>query len=147
MTIQPVSEYDAPEILELIQKYFPYLEINFDLFVKRIHHPQFFLQKSMERDRLAGFSEWQIIDLKNKIVRLNGIAVKPPFQRRGYATALLKKGEEWVETQKMKKIILLVAETNIAAKKMYQKNGYSFSRINLKKINGEIAEIWEKRLK
>ena len=144
--IERVTEYDAPEILELILKYFPYLENDLPLLLKRILDSHFFLQKCMVNERLAGFSEWQIIDSEKKIVRLNGIVVKPMHQRKGYATALLEKGEEWARKKKANKIILLVAETNMGAKKMYQKEGYSFSRWNLKKINGEKAEIWEKKI-
>ncbi len=142
----PASEYDAPEILPLIQTYFPYTEMTFDTLLERMHHPHFIFHKSMEKEQFTGYAEWQIVDQKKKILRLNGMAVKPAHQKKGHATELLRAGEKWARKKKMNGQTLLVAASNATAKKLYQKNGFVFARMHLKKIDGEKTEVWEKKL-
>jgi ribosomal protein S18 acetylase RimI-like enzyme len=140
--IQKVSEYDTAEILPLIQKYFPYVEMNFDLLTKRIHHPKFHYSKSVESGIITGYAEWEL--LENHTARLNGIVVKPNYRKKGHAQALLEEGENFCKEKKIKKIILLVAKENTSAKKLYEKNNYCFSNMHLKKVDGKETEVWEK---
>lgn len=144
--ILPVVEEDARDILPLIQEYFPYYNLDLDKLVKRIQSPKFWFHKSIEKNQLTGFAEWEIIDEKNKILRLNGIAVFPRFQGKGYAHALMRKGEEDARVRGIKKITLLVGENNQPAKELYEKNEYQFVRMHSKKIAGQVAEVWEKNL-
>ena len=143
---QLASEYDTAEILPLIQTYFPYTEMTFDTLLGRLHHPHFVFHKNVENGQLTGYAEWQLVDAKQKMVRLNGVVVKPSFQKRGHATQLLRAGEAWAQKKKMKTLTLLVASANVPAKQLYEKNGFSFVRMHLKKINGEKTEVWEKIL-
>ena len=90
MTIEPVNEYDAAEILLLIQEHFPYMNMGFERLVNRIHHPAFFYQKTIDQENLAGYAEWQVMYPSKKILQLNGIVVKPWYQRRGHGSALMR---------------------------------------------------------
>lgn len=143
--IQSVSEYDCAEILPLIQTHFPYVEMDFERLKKRIHHPKFFYQKSTEKEIITGYAEWE--KLENNTIRLNGIAVKPNYRKKGHAQKLLEKGEKHFKQKNgIKKIILLVEKENAPAKKLYEKNDYHFSRMHLKKVDGKETEVWEKKL-
>ncbi len=144
--IEPASEYDASEIAALIQTYFSYTNIDFDAQLRRMKYPWLYFERSMENGVFTGFAEWEILSKKKGLVRLNGMAIKPNHRRKGHASVLIKGGEKWAKQKGMKKIMLLVAESNEAAKKLYEKNGYTKAGINPKKIEGKVSEIWEKNL-
>lgn len=146
MIVEPVNEYDAAEILLLIEEHFPYMEMEFEQLVKRINHPSFLFQKTMENDNLAGYAEWQIVDAQNKIVQLNGIVVKPWYQGKGHGNALLNEGEKWAKKKEMKLLTLIVAEANQNAQQLYREHGFAFSHMHPKRINGEKAQVWEKKI-
>lgn len=147
MPIESVSEYDAAEILHLIQEHFPYMEMTFERLVKRINHSSFLFHKSMENENLAGFAEWQTPKLGERVIQLNGIVVKPWYQRKGHGKALLNAGEKWARQKKFGKIRLLVASNNTSAKKMYHGAGFLFRKMHNRRIGGERAEVWEKNLR
>ncbi len=144
--IEPVSEYDATEILSLIEEYFPYVTMDFDKLVRRIHSPRFIFHKSMEKEQFTGYAEWEILDEKKKLIRLNGIVIIPRFREKKHASALLEKGEATAKQKGMKTITLLVMESNSPAQKLYKKHDYSYARPHTHKINGEKTQVWEKKL-
>ena len=144
--ILPVSENDAVHILHLIQEYFPYFHMDLEKLVRRIHSSQYWCYKSVEKEQITGYAEWEIVNEKNKIIRLNGIAVFPRFHGKGFASALLKRGEEDARSRGMKKLTLIVGENNQPARELYRKMGFEFVRPNLEKIDGQKAEVWEKNL-
>jgi len=143
---QAAREEDAKEILALIQEYFPYTQIDEFELARRMSAPEFFYHMAREKNAFVGYAEWEITDEKNGIIRLNGIAILPKFRGKGCANMLMQEGEKNAQEQKIKKMILLVAEKNNAAKKLYEKNNWKFSRMHVKKINGENTEVWEKSL-
>ncbi|MEK6821127.1 MAG: GNAT family N-acetyltransferase [archaeon] len=146
MTIRNIEKKDLPKIMELIEEYFAYTEMSEDDILQRMKSPQYFYQKSTEKNAFAGYAEWEIIHAKKGIVRLNGICVLPEFKRRGHGTKLLLAGEEKAREKGMKKICLFVGEINENAKKMYEKNGYAFIRKHDRTIDRKPAEVWEKKL-
>ncbi|MBM3282319.1 MAG: GNAT family N-acetyltransferase [Candidatus Diapherotrites archaeon] len=141
------TEKDIPQIAPLIQEYFPYTQIDEFELARRMASPVFFYHIAREKNTFAGYAEWEIIDEKNRIVRLNGIAILPKFQGKGLAHALMNAGESMAREKKMQKMILLVSETNNEAKKLYEKNKWNYSRTHIKKINGKKTEVWEKEIK
>lgn len=144
--IEPAAEVDAPEILALIQEYFSYVNMDFDALLRRMRYPWIYIEKSVENGVLTGFSDWEIIDKKNRVVRLNGIATKPAYRGKGHAVALLESGETWAKKKGMKTLTLFVSETNAPAKQLYEQSGYTKMGLHLKKINGNVSEVWEKDL-
>lgn len=146
LTIEPAHDYDAPEILALIETYFSYVNMYFEALIRRMSYPWFYYEKSMEGDVLTGFAEWEIIDKRKKTVRLNGMAVKPAYRGKGHAKALLESGEAWARKKGMVMLTLLVAEPNVTAQDLYERNGFVKVGTNPQKINGEVAQIWEKKL-
>jgi len=144
--IKPASENESRKILPLIQEYFSYTQIDEKELAWRIHSPKHFYHCVHEKSQFAGYAEWEIIDAEKKIIRLNGIAVLPEFRGRGCAHALLHEGECVAREKGMKKMTLLVAEKNNAAKELYAHNKWVFARKHLRKINGENTEVWEKTL-
>lgn len=145
-TITMAAEKDVTHILPLIQEYFSYTEIGEEELLRRLHSAKFIFHRAEEK-QFCGYTEWEIIDAENKIIRLNGIAVLSEFRGKGNSDELLRAGEKIAREKGMKKMILLVAENNSAAKELYTRNKWKFSRAHLKKINGEKTEVWEKNLR
>lgn len=146
VTIRIAQQADAKDILPLIQAYFSYTKIDEKELLHRINSDQFIYHCAQQNNQIAGFAEWEIIDDAEKIIRLNGIAVRPEFRERGIARALMEEGEHAAREKGMKKLTLLVSETNHAAQKVYAESQWNYSRKHLKKINGESAEVWEKNI-
>ncbi len=144
--IQAVSPEDVKTILPLIQEYFPYYHMGADNLLRRINAHQYWCYKSVEKETITGYAEWEIVSEEKKIIRLNGIAVFPRYQGKGFATALMKKGEADAKSRGMKKLTLIVGENNQPAKMMYRKQGWNYARVHLQKIAGQVAEVWEKNL-
>lgn len=138
---------DAKDILPLIQEYFSYTEIDENELTRRLGDATFVYHIAREDTNFKGYAEWEIIDTKNKTIRLNGIATQKEFQGKGVAHSLMQAGEKTARKKGIKKMVLLVASTNHAAKELYAKNGWNFSRTHIKKINGEKTEVWEKELR
>jgi [ribosomal protein S18]-alanine N-acetyltransferase len=71
---------------------------------------------------LIGFAEFQpVLDE----CQLFSIAVLPAWQQRGYGTLLLQAVLEEAKTQALRHCVLEVRESNLAARRLYSKLGFS----------------------
>lgn len=48
------------------------------------------------------------------------VAVGPDFQKRGFGAAIVAEGERWLADQKVRKVLLLVRETNTSVVRFYE---------------------------
>jgi len=60
---------------------------------------------------------------------LNELYVDPACRRQGYAEAMLANIENWLKQREIRYIALATGENNIAAQKLYAKNGYDVDGI------------------
>ncbi|MFH0970842.1 MAG: GNAT family N-acetyltransferase [Candidatus Diapherotrites archaeon] len=142
----PAKIEDTSSIVQFIQRYFPYTTIDEQEVKHRIQSNGFIFNKIMQNKKIIGYAEWEMVEEKKETIRLNGIAVLPEYQQKGNGTMLLQEGEKEAKKRGIKKIQLYVGETNMPAKQAYAKNGYAYTRPHLRKINGEKAEVWEKKI-
>ncbi len=52
------------------------------------------------------------------------LATDPDYQTRGFATEIVRHGEEWLRKQGVPKVQLLIRPENLGAKRFYQRAGY-----------------------
>ncbi|MBN1324654.1 MAG: ribosomal protein S18-alanine N-acetyltransferase [Alphaproteobacteria bacterium] len=90
-----------------------------------------------------GFIVWRVVMDEAEIIT---IGVRPDFRKTGMAAAMLTIAENEIKKSNVKKIFLEVAENNIPARKLYEKNGYKQIGIRPKYYDGIDAILMEKRL-
>jgi len=64
------------------------------------------------------FREW------NRLGQLHGLAVAPDSKRRGVASALVRRAEEFVRRQRGRGVYADTPETNVIARGFYEASGY-----------------------
>ena len=141
--IHPCIGSDAPELLRLMDEFFPYIEADFASVLDRLHDEQFTFLKFEYQEQLLGYIEFETLEEMPWTVRLNGIAVRKDAQGQGVGKDLMLAGIEAMREKGFEKIFLLVASDNIAAKKMYEQLGFKFLQLHEHLIAGKEAEEWE----
>ena len=76
------------------------------------------------------------------------IAVAPSWRRRGVASALLQHGFDLAHNKGVKKVLLEVRTTNLAAQRLYRHNGFQLigKRPNYYPQTGEAALLYMKKI-
>lgn len=90
-----------------------------------------------------GFVVWRVVADEAEIIT---IGVHPDARKSGIATAMLTLIENDVKKRNGKKIFLEVADDNIAARKLYESNGYKQIAVRPKYYDGIDAILMEKQL-
>ena len=62
----------------------------------------------------------------NQLCQIQGLAVSPEYQRRGAASALVRRAEEFARTKHARGIYVDTPTTNIGGRKFYEAVGYRF---------------------
>jgi ribosomal protein S18 acetylase RimI-like enzyme len=80
-------------------------------------------------DVLVGVSEGRIV--ASVLVGHDGhrgwlyyVAVNPDYQKRGYGAAIVAAGERWLSDRQVRKVMLLVRDTNTAVLSFYERLQY-----------------------
>jgi ribosomal-protein-alanine N-acetyltransferase len=141
MQIEPIAERDLPEIISLIKREFPYVEIRIEKIRERIASRRVFVFKAVENKELLGFVEAEM--LAPSIARINGLTVKPEERNKGIATALLEHMIDFLQSKGAKRIMLLVKQGNDEAKKLYETKGFKFMGLYQRQIDQSIVEEME----
>jgi len=141
MEIKQIEEKDFQEILSLIRKEFPYVAISVEKIKERLESKRIFVFKAVESGELLGFVEAEI--LEEDIARINGLTVKPEHRKKGAATALLEKMLEFLEEKGIKRVMLLVKQSNDEAKKLYSQKGFRFMGLYQREIDRAMVEEME----
>ena len=141
MQITRVEEKDIPEILALIKKEFPYLQVDLEKIRERITSGRIMVLKAAEKNALLGFIETEF--LEGGIARINGLTVKPEHRKEGVATGLLEEMLKQLELKGIARVLLLVKQSNDEAKKIYQQKGFQFVGLYQREIDGAIVEEME----
>jgi ribosomal protein S18 acetylase RimI-like enzyme len=140
--INKVEESDIEDILSIINEAFPYVTFSKELIKEKLKNKDFFLVKLHQKNILVGFLELEFIS--KEIVRLNAIFISEAFRGQGFATELLKKAIHECKRKRVKKIFLLVKEENIAAKELYKKRKFNFTKFHDKELDSSKIEVWER---
>jgi [ribosomal protein S18]-alanine N-acetyltransferase len=139
-----IVEEDIPDILSIINTEFPYTTFNETILLDKISNNNFFLIKIIKNKELIGFAEVEFI---SEEARLNAIFVTDSFRNKGIGKKLLNKCIKEIKRRKIKKIFLLVKESNNTAKKLYLKIGFNFEKNHNKIIDDSIIEVWSIKTK
>ncbi len=141
--VKRVSENDVNEILLIIDFVFPYTCFDKKTILKKLQSDNFFLIKVVKKNLFVGFAEIEFFK-KDSLARLNAIFVSDEFRRKGIGKLLLGNCFKELEKQKIKKIFLLVKESNIIAKDFYKNNSFCFEKLHDKILDDSIIEVWSK---
>jgi ribosomal-protein-alanine N-acetyltransferase len=90
-----------------------------------------------------GFIVWRVVVDEAEIIT---IGVHPDFRGTGIASAMLVLAESEIAKAGVQKIFLEVAEDNLPARKLYEKNGYKQIAKRPKYYDGIDAMLMEKIL-
>lgn len=123
MIIEEVSLSDVKKIAEMELKYIyhPYSE---SVLIEMLKNPNCLAYKAVEGGETVGYISGQfVIDEFN----INNVVVKEAYRRKGIASALLSEVVKQCKREKIIKIYLEVAQSNEAAKNLYEKFGFKFS--------------------
>jgi ribosomal protein S18 acetylase RimI-like enzyme len=69
---------------------------------------------------------------------MQDLAVRPEYERRGVATALIAAAEHEARRRHAAKIRLEVSVANAAARRLYQRNGYTLAAQDPRRVDGII---------
>ena len=141
MEISNIEERDIQEVLGLIKKEFPYLQISAEKIKERIESKKVFVLKATEKKKLLGFIEAEI--LEDEIARINGLTVKPEYREKGVAAAMLERMTSFLKEKGIKRVMLLVKQTNEEAKRLYEQKGFRFIGLYQREIDQSVVEEME----
>ncbi|MDD3159808.1 MAG: GNAT family N-acetyltransferase [Candidatus ainarchaeum sp.] len=144
MQIKKITEKDIIELNKIIKTEFSYTNFTNDKLIEKINLSNFYLIKLIDKSKLIGFLEIEQID--NEKARLNAIYIDNKYRRKGLATKLINNGLKQSKKNGIKTIFLLVKEKNDIAKKVYEKNGFNYTKEHDKIIENSVIEIYEKTL-
>ncbi len=126
-----------------MDEFFPYIEADFASVLDRLHDENFTFLKFHYQEQLLGYIEFEALEERPSVVRLNGIAVRKDAQGQGIGKNLMLAGMHAVREKGFDKIFLLVEKENDRAKKLYTELGFTFLQAHEHLIAGKEAEEWE----
>lgn len=147
MKILKALEKDAEELSLQISEEFPYTEANSQNLKARMKRPVIRLFKCVEKGKIAGFLEMEMLDGVFGVWRINGLAVKKEFRKKGFGEKLAEFAVSFAQKQDATQLLLLVRPDNSIAKKIYSRLGFENSGFWKSPINGKKAEEWVLKLK
>jgi ribosomal protein S18 acetylase RimI-like enzyme len=142
LKIKPVEKKDLGEISFLLKEEFPYVQKQSWSVSEKLSNPSFLLLKASDEKGFVGFIEVEFME--SSIARINGLAVKKDFRRRGYANKLVDYTLGVLEEFEIEKVLLLVKKSNVVAKRLYESKGFYCAGLHCKKIEGEGIEEYLK---
>jgi len=137
--ILPVTVDDLDEVYKIELECFGREAYPRFIFNYLLSNPNSIFLKALKENQVAGFIAGVCRSDTCNIYTLN---VKKGFRRKGIGSILLETFEREVLRRNVRKIILQVEVTNIAALNLYLKNGYQISRL-LKNYYGWRRDAYE----
>jgi GNAT superfamily N-acetyltransferase len=139
-----VEEKDCAELSEILQTEFPYIDLSEERICAKIYDEKFFLIKAHQKNIIVGFAEIEFFgnSFLEKKARLNAIFVEDAWRGQKVATKLIHKIVHECKRRRIHKLFLLVKEGNDGAKKLYEKEGFTFEKMHDKEIEGSKVEVW-----
>lgn len=124
MEMKKITGNDIPAVLRMIKEEFPYVSIDRLQLEEKMANPTFYLFKYVEKEKIIGFTEIEVID--EAIARINALIIIPSARGKNYGKEFLEKVIKFLQSEGIHRILLLVREDNKQAKKMYSSLGFKF---------------------
>jgi ribosomal protein S18 acetylase RimI-like enzyme len=144
MEIIPAEQNDAKEIVSMILEEFPYAKISAKKLENKMKRKAIRVFKAVEGEKIIGFLELEKLD--SITARINGISVKPELRGKGIGKKILEYGIDFLKSKKIKRILLMVKQSNTEAKKLYAEIGFKFMGLLENKIDNDTIEELELNL-
>ncbi len=144
MLIEKLAQKDLAEAKKMIKELFPYVAKTEKEIERHIRRHEIYVFSAVEKNTLLGFID---VELHENTGKINGLAVKEKFRKKGIGKKLLEFGKKFLQENGAEKIMLLVKVENTVAKKMYKTAGFEFARTHPKKIEGSMVEEMELKQK
>jgi N-acetylglutamate synthase-like GNAT family acetyltransferase len=145
MNIQKASLNETEWLNDAIKREFPYTAFSPEHIEERINNPKHLILVAKQGNILTGFAELEIFPEK-KEARLNAVFVEEAWRDQKIGTKLVKQSINECKHKKIRKIFLLVKESNLGAKHLYAECGFAFEKNHDKIIEGEQIEQWEQKV-
>lgn len=142
--IVPVDPQDIPQILKIIKKEFPYKSFEIENFHGRVLQPSVFVFKITLEKELGGFIDIEF--LNEETGRITAVSVLEKFRGKQLGKKLVEFAIDFFRKQAVKKIVLLVAQDNETAKKLYLEAGFAKTKTLENKIGSKTVEEMELEL-
>jgi ribosomal protein S18 acetylase RimI-like enzyme len=141
MEISRAEEKDVKEILPFIQLEFSYAKITKEKLLQKINKKNFRVFKAVETGKIMGFLELEKLDYNT--ARINGLSVNAEQRKKGFGKQLIEFAIGYLKKKNIRRILLLVKQSNTEAKKLYAESGFQFNGLLENKIENETIEELE----
>jgi ribosomal protein S18 acetylase RimI-like enzyme len=143
LRIEKAELNDALELSRMIKREFRYAGFSAKNIKERLGKEAVEIFKAVEENeqRLIGFIDWEVLDMMEKVARINAIAVKKDFRGRDYGKDLLEFGIRQLREERFRQILLLVEKENEVAKNLYQSFGFTYLEPYSQKIEGKEVDV------
>ena len=136
ITVQRASEKHLYSITAMTAHYFPYAGFTHSAITQRLENPNIVYLAAVAGGHCVGFIDYE---LKEGRAQILGLAVLDEWRGKGIARQLLEKSLQEIALAGKKRVDLLVAENNEAAKKLY--SGYGFA------VTGKLEKkLWDQEV-
>ena len=144
MRIRRATEKDAYTLAVLTHRFFPYTGLGCPEVLCRLRSKNIEYYAAIEDKATVGFT-----DLEHQgggKAKILGLAVLPEYRRRGIGQALLDKALAAALAKGDEKCVILVAEDNLPAQGLYEKNGFSHCGVLDRKLWNKTVLLMSKEL-
>ncbi|MDD5065963.1 MAG: ribosomal protein S18-alanine N-acetyltransferase [bacterium] len=126
ISIEPLSEKDLPEVCRMEELVFPGSAWTNDMFRDEIRKPSSCSLLLRQEGVLIGYL---VADTVKPELSLLKIAVHPDHRRKGFGSMLLSRLADQSRKEGFTKIFLEVRVSNSAARRIYQRSGFTVAGI------------------
>ena len=143
ITIQKAEEKHLYAIAAMTAHYFPYTQFTYTAIKTRLGNPAIVYFVALEDGHCVGFIDYE---LKEGRAQVLGMAVLDEHRRKGIGVALLKHAIGEIVAAGKKRVDLLVASDNEAAKALYTKFGFAYTGKLERQIWGKEVDVYSLKL-
>lgn len=122
IVVERASQKQLYSIAAMTAHYFPYAGFSHSAILERLENPGIVYLVALAQGHTAGYIDY---DLKEDSAQILGLAVLDEWRGKGIAKRLLQKAVEEIGLAGKRRVELLVAENNEAAKKLYSACGFA----------------------
>ena len=141
LEIVPVEQKDAKQIVAMILQEFPYAKMNPEKFLKKIKRKGIRAFKAVEKNAIIGFLELEKTGYDSS--QINSLIIALQFRNKGLGKSLLDFAVDFLKKRHIRRIHLLVKQSNAEAKNLYYDAGFRFMALLEHRIENEPVEELE----